>query len=309
MTIYRIVDERFRELIDETAGFEILAEGFRFTEGATWHPVERHVTFSDIPSNRIHRWFADSGATTILREPSGMTNGMTYDGDGRLLMCEHATSRVTRFETDGVITVLADRWQDSELNSPNDIVVDTSGAIWFTDPLYGREADTGVAREPALPFRGVFKINLDGHLELIGDDYDGPNGLCFSPDQRRLYVNDSERCTIRVYEIDANGGASGGEFFAETRDDDGTLGIGSPDGMKVDAAGNIWSAGHGGIHIFDPTGQLLGVLLTTQFPANFCFGGDDLRTLFVCAGTTFQRIRLGQAGHPIYSDARPLQCS
>ena len=300
MTIHHIVDARFRQLIDDSAVFTTLAEGFVFTEGAVWHPAERHVTFSDIPASRIHRWFADSGQTTVLREPSNLTNGTTYDHQGRLLMCEHQTSRVTRLENDGSVTVLADGWEGSELNSPNDIVVDDAGVIWFTDPLYGREGNTGVVREPELPFRGVFSIDRDGELHLLDDDYDGPNGLCFSPDKSRLYVNDSEHCTIRVYAIGADGTASGGQVFAETRDDDGALGYGSPDGMKVDGAGNIWCAGQGGIHVFDHTGALLGVLRTPQFPANFCFGGADLRTLFVYAGTTLLSIRVRQAGHAIF---------
>ena len=299
MSIYHVVDDRFRELIDPSESFITLAEGFRFTEGAVWHPDGCHVTFSDIPSSRIHRWFATSGATTIVRDPANMTNGTTYDNQGRLLMCKHETSRVTRLENDGTIKVLADRWQGAELNSPNDIVVDDAGVIWFTDPLYGRESNTGVAREPGLPFRGVFSIGLDGTLHLLDDDYDGPNGLCFSPDKRRLYVNDSETRAIRVYDIGADGAPTGGQVFAETRDDDGALGWGSPDGMKVDAMGNIWCAGQGGIHAFDDTGLLLGVLLTPQFPANFCFGGKDMRTLFVCAGTTLVSIRLRQPGHAI----------
>ncbi len=300
MTIYRTYDERFTGLIDETQGFSTLGKGFRFTEGATWHPGGRHVTFSDIPSSRIHRWSAASGEIETLRDPSDMTNGMTYDREGRLLMCEHATSRVTRLEPDGSMTVLADRWQGQELNSPNDIVVNRDGRIWFTDPLYGREAQTGVAREPGLPFRGLFSLDPRGRLELVADDYDGPNGLCLSPDQTKLYVNDSERLHIRVYDLDADGSATGGELFAETRDTDGTLGEGSPDGMKVDALGNVWCTGQGGIHVFAPDGTLLGVLLTPRATANFCFGADDLRRLFVCAVTHLYSLRLRQPGHPIY---------
>ena len=300
MSIYHAVDDRFQDLIVEDAVFETVAEGFRFTEGPSWHPAERHVTFTDIPSNRIHRWHASSGMVEILREPSHMTNGTCYDARGRLLMCEHATSRVSRLEDDGTVRVLVDTWQGRELNSPNDIVVDDRGGIWFTDPLYGRESNTGVVREAELPFRGVFRIDALGDLHLIDDDYDGPNGLCFSPDRSRLYVNDSERRHIRVYEIDAEGGASGGQIFAETRDDDGTLGAGSPDGMKVDAMGNVWCGGPGGIHVFDSDAILLGVILTPRFPANFCFGGDDMRDLFVTAETTFLRLRVGNPGHPTF---------
>ena len=300
MSIYRAARDRFRDLVVEDAAFETLAEGFRFTEGPSWHPAERHVTFTDIPSNRIHRWHAASGETAILREPSDMTNGTCYDARGRLLMCEHESSRVSRLEPDGAVTVLADAWQGRELNSPNDIVVDGRGGVWFTDPLYGRQGDTGVAREPGLPFRGVFRIDPSGALRLVDDGYDAPNGLCFSPDESRLYVNDSERQHIRVHDVDGAGAVSGGRLFAETRNDGGALGYGSPDGMKVDAMGNVWSAGPGGIHVFDPDGALLGVVLTPRFPANFCFGGDDMRDLFIAAGTAFLRLRVARPGHPTF---------
>ncbi len=301
MSVFHIVDDRFRSLIDESAEFEMLAEGFAFTEGTTWHPFERHVTFSDIPSNRLHRWYADTGETMVLRDPSDMTNGTTYDRQGRLLMCEHKTSRVTRLEADGAVTVLADNWRGDELNSPNDIVVDQRGGIWFTDPLYGREASTGVVRDPGLPFQALFHIRPDGELTLIDDDYAGPNGLCFSPDMARLYVNDSKHKHIRVYDMDADGRASGGAVFAETLAIEGVETYGSPDGMKVDAAGNVWCAGPGGIHVFDTARALLGIVLTPQFPANFCFGGNDLCDLFVAAGTTFVRLRLPKPGHPIFN--------
>ena len=300
MSIYRAFHDRFHDLVVEHAAFETLGEGFRFTEGPSWHPAERHVTFTDIPSNRIHRWHALSGRIEILREPSNLTNGTCYDAHGRLLMCEHASSRVCRLDHDGTVTVLADAWQGRELNSPNDIVVDDRGGIWFTDPLYGRESGTGVVREPGLPFRGVFRIDPSGDLHLIDDDYDGPNGLCFSPDKSRLYVNDSERQHIRVYEIDDAGAVSGGLLFAETRDDDGTLGYGAPDGMKVDAMGNVWCGGPGGIHVFDADASLLGVILTPRFPANFCFGGDDMRDFLITAGTTFLRLRVASPGHPTF---------
>jgi len=300
MTNFRVFDDRFRALIDETQSFETLGEGFRFTEGATWHPKEGHVSFTDIPSSRIHRWHPASGTMETLRDPSNMTNGTTYDHQGRLLMCEQETSRVTRLEADGAITVLADSWQGNELNSPNDIVVDDQGAIWFTDPLYGRQSGTGVVRQPGLPFSGFFKIDPQGVLHLMADDYDGPNGLCFSPDKTRLYVNDSEIEHIRVYDMGPDGSVTGGEIFALPYDD-GTLDRGSPDGMKVDAAGNVWCTCPGGVQVFAPDGTALGAVLTPKQTANFCFGGDDLRTLYTCSQTAFYSIRLKQAGHAIYN--------
>ncbi len=301
MAIYRVAYERFRNLIRPAAGFETLASGFRFTEGVTWHPLRRHVTFSDIPASRIHRWHQADGAVTVLRQPSAMTNGTCYDRSGRLLMCEHESSWVTRLEADGRVTVLADNWRGSPLNSPNDIVVDAAGAVWFTDPLYGRQKETGVPRPPGLPFCGVFRLDAGGRLDLVADDYAAPNGLCFSPDGARLYVNDSERGHIRAYDIAPDGRARGGSVFARTLDADGTLGEGTPDGMKVDAEGNVWCAGPGGIHVFDGTGKALGVVRTPSFPANFCFGGEDMRSLFIAAGATFLRLRTAVAGYQVFA--------
>ena len=289
-------DPRFLDVVAEDLELETLADGFKFTEGPIWHPLEKHLTFSDIPANRMFRWRSEAGVETF-RDPSNMTNGNTYDHQGRLLSCEHATSRVTRTEPDGSITVLASHYQGKELNSPNDIVVRKDGAIYFTDPSYGRAGGTGVVREPELDFRGLYRIEGDGSLTLLASDFDMPNGLAFTPDHQSLYVADTPRMHIRKFAIDEGGGLSGGEVFAESTG----KGAGAPDGLKTDSAGHVFCAGPGGVHVYHPDdGTCLGVIKTPAFCANFAWGGDDLRTFFLTSSTCLYRTRLKVAGIALF---------
>jgi gluconolactonase len=273
----------------------VIGDGYAFTEGPVWHPRERRLVFSDIPSNRLHAW-RPGGAVEVLREPSHMANGNTLDRQGRLVTCEHASSRVTRTEPDGSITVLASHWQGKELNSPNDIVVRSDGRIYFTDPTYGREAETGVVRDLALSFRGVYRIDPDGRLALLTDQFIQPNGLCFTPDERRLYVNDSHAGTIHVFDVDANGGLRNGRLWVVVGND----ATGSPDGMKVDSKGNVYSCGPGGLYVYTPNAILLGVIRFEAPIANMCFGDDDLRSLYVTATDKVVRLRLATPGLPVF---------
>ena len=289
-------DPRFLDVVAEDLELETLADGFKFTEGPIWHPLEKHLTFSDIPANRMFRWRSEAGVETF-RDPSNMTNGNTYDHQGRLLSCEHATSRVTRTEPDGSITVLASHYQGKELNSPNDIVVRKDGAIYFTDPSYGRAGGTGVVREPELDFRGLYRIEGDGGLTLLASDFDMPNGLAFTPDHQSLYVADTPRMHIRKFAIDEGGGLSGGEVFAESTG----KGAGAPDGLKTDSAGHVFCAGPGGVHVYHPDdGTCLGVIKTPAFCANFAWGGDDLRTFFLTSSTCLYRTRSKVAGIALF---------
>src|SRR5262245_16869465 len=188
-----IRDALFRQVVGDAVALERLGTGFAFTEGPIWHPVEKHLTFSDMPGDHMRRWTAAGGIKTY-RQPANKANGNTYDRAGRMLTCEHATSRVTRAETDGTITVLASHYQGKELNSPNDTVVKRDGLIYFTDPIYGRVPYYGVERAPELDFRGVYRVAPDGSgLTLLADDFAQPNGLCFSRDETRLFINDTER--------------------------------------------------------------------------------------------------------------------
>ena len=292
-----IRDQRFLDVVPEDLALETLAGDFQFTEGPIWHPQEKHLTFSDIPANRMFRW-SEAGGLAVFREPSNMTNGNTYDHQGRILSCEHATSRVTRTEADGSITVLASHYEGKELNSPNDIVVRNDGTVWFTDPTYGRAERTGVSRPPQLDFRGVYRLHpASGDLVLLAKDFDMPNGLAFTPDHRNLYVADTPRLHIRRFAIDADGSLSGGEVFAESKGD----GPGAPDGLKTDSAGHVFCAGPGGVHVYHPAdGACLGVIQTPAFCANFTWGGDDFRTFFLTSSTGLYRTRLKVPGIALF---------
>ncbi|THD48412.1 MAG: SMP-30/gluconolactonase/LRE family protein [Bradyrhizobium sp.] len=285
----------FVDIVGDSA-LETLASGFGFLEGPVWHPYEKWLLFSDIPNSRLHLR-RPSGAIEVFRDPSNMANGNTLDRRGRLLSCEHATSRVTRLGDNGVIEVLATHYLGKELNSPNDIVVATGNSIYFTDPNYGRNAYFGVARRPDLSIQGVYRLDADGaQPKLLVDDFVQPNGLCFSLDESRLFVNDTERGHIRVFNVGAAGDVTGGAVWAKTEGD----GPGAPDGMKIDSRGNVYCCGPGGIHLFDPSGNSLGVIRTPEPCANFTFGDDDLRSLFITASSSLYRIRVRVAGLRVF---------
>jgi gluconolactonase len=292
MTV-EIRDPRFREVVGDDPAIDQVATGFIFTEGPLWHPNERYLLFSDMPGDHLRKW-TPSGGVTTFRKPCNKSNGLTWDNDGRLLVCEHASSTVTRTERDGSSTVLASHWQGKELNSPNDIVCGSDAAIWFSDPTYGRLEHYGVPREPQLGFRGVYRIAPEGGLTLLADDFGQPNGLCLSLDERRLFVNDTDRQHIRVFDVRPDGSASGGRVWAETK---GT-GPGAPDGMKIDSAGNVYCCGRGGIHVFAPDATSLGVVGMPEYIANFAWGDDDLRSLYVTASTSVYRLRVRTPGVP-----------
>ena len=294
MTV-EVRDPRFREVVGDDAPMERLGTGFAFTEGPVWHPVERHLIFSDMPGDHMRRWTAADGVTTF-RRPSNKANGNDYDPEGRLVTCEHATSRVTRTEPGGEVTVLASHWEGRELNSPNDVIVKRDGAIYFTDPNYGRREYFGVPREQELDFQGVYRIAPDGTLSLLADDFAQPNGLCFDGAQSRLFVNDTGRGHIRVFDVDEGGGVRGGAPWAETTGD----ADGVPDGMKADSEDNVYCTGPGGIHVFGPDAVCLGVIPVPEGIANFTFGEDDLRSLLITASTSLYRTRVRVPGRPAF---------
>lgn len=289
-----IRDPRMRAIVAPDAAPETVATGFIFTEGPLWHPQGRYLLFSDMPGDHIRRWSVGQGVTTF-RKPSHKTNGLALDNEGRLVCCQHATSTLTRTEADGRITTLASHYQGKELNSPNDVVVHTSGTIYFTDPIYGRVEHYGVPRELELAHRGVYCVRPDGSaLTLLADDFGQPNGLCFSADERHLYVNDTERQHIRRFDVRADGTVSGGDVWARTVGD----GDGGPDGMKMDSAGNVYSCGPGGVHVFAPDATSLGVIRMPEHTANFAWGEDGYTSLFITASTTLYRIRTKVPGRP-----------
>jgi gluconolactonase len=287
-----IRDERFAAVVGRDVSFEKIADGCQFTEGPLWHPRDHYLLWSDMPGDHLRRWSAKDGVSTF-RQPCDKSNGLTWDREGRLLACEHATSRVTRTERDGRIVPLATHYQGKELNSPNDIVCAAHGGIYFTDPPYGRAPVYGVPRPQELSFQGVYRVGPDPKSpELLVDDFDKPNGLCFSLDGRRLFVNDTGRKHIRVFDVKADGTIAGGGVWTETKGE----APGAPDGMKLDSAGNIYCCGPGGIHVFDPSATVLGVIRVPEYTANMAFGDADLRSLFITASTSVYRIRVQVPG-------------
>ncbi len=291
-----IRDERFRAVIGDDVEIEEVGSGFEFTEGPIWNHVEKHIIFSDIPGNVMRRWRPD-GSVETWRQPSNMANGNAYDPEGRVVTCEHATSRVTRTEQDGSVSTLAAHYGDKELNSPNDIVVKRDGTVYFTDPGFGRMEYYGLPRPQALDFQGVYRLEPDsGELTLLVDDFDQPNGLCFSLDESQLFINDTMRAHIRVFDVNGEGVLENGRVWAEVtggRD-------GAPDGMKVDSQGNLFVTGPGGIHVFAPDATCLGVIYMPQGCANFCWGEDDMKSLFVTATTSLYRVRVQVAGRRMF---------
>jgi YD repeat-containing protein len=262
----------FWKLVDKNAKVEKVAGDFKFVEGPVWSP-EGYLLFSDIPANQIIKYVPGS-APTVFREPSGNSNGLTYDPSGRLLMCEHTNRRVTRLE----------------------IVVRSDGTIYFSDPPYG--IPQGEKQE--LGFQGVYRISPDGKLSLLANDFERPNGVALSPDERTLYVDDTARRHVRAFDVASDGSVSNGRVLAELKSDR----EGAPDGMKVDRKGNLYVTGPGGIWIFDPAGKHLGTILTPELPANCGWGDKDLRTLYMTARTGLYKIRLKVAGFITYPTRR-----
>jgi gluconolactonase len=276
--------------------FEKLGTGFLFTEGPVWHPAGKYLLFSDMPGDHMRRWSARDSITTF-RRPCDMSNGLTYDRQGRLLACEHASSRVTRTEGDGRVVAVATHYKGKQLNSPNDIVCRSDGSTYFSDPPYGRAKFYGVERLQELDFQGVYKVGADPTAtELLVDDFDRPNGLCFSLDESRLFINDTARKHIRVFDVAAGGSLKNGRVWAETKGDK----PGAPDGMKIDSGGNVYCCGPGGIHVFDPDARLLEVIEVPEYTANFAWGDDDYRSLFITASTSLYRLRVKVPGRPAF---------
>lgn len=294
-----IRDPRFREIVGDDVQIEELGSGFDFTEGPVWHPREKHLIFSDMPGDHMRRWTERDGVTTF-RRPANMANGNTYDSRGRLITCEHATSRVTRTELDGSISIIATEWQGKQLNSPNDVVVAADGSLYFTDPSFGRMEYYGVAREQDLDFRGVFRVVPDApngpEMQLLVSDFDQPNGLIFSADGKTLLINDTVRGHIRAFDVNADGSIGNSRVWAEVTGE----GDGAADGLKYDSAGNVYCTGPGGLHVFDGEGTLLGVIRVPQSAANFAFGDDDLRSIFITASTSLYRVRVKVPGVALF---------
>ena len=285
------ISSDFAELVDLEAPIEQVATGFTFTEGPIWHPRDHYLLFSDMPGDVRRRWDAKGGVVET-RRPSNKCNGMTYDSDLNLIVCEHATSLLVRERPDGRREILASHFEGKELNSPNDVCVRSDGSIYFSDPWYGRMPGFGVERPRRLGFQGVYRVapNGDGPLLVVDRDlFEQPNGLCFSPDEKRLYVDDTAKALIRKFDVAAEGSLSGGDVFASgLRSDDER---GAPDGMKCDERGDVWVTGPGGIWVYSPAGALVGKIKTPEPAANLGWGGPHFHTLFIAATTSIYALR------------------
>jgi gluconolactonase len=291
--------EALASLVDPAEEFSVIASGLRFTEGPVWNPVDHSLLFSDIHTDSRWRWTEEHGLVLAGR-PNRIGNGMSLARDGSVLVCEHVTSSVVRELPDGRHEIVAFHYEGTYLNSPNDVVERSDGAVYFSDPDYGRwDHVVGVARRFELGFQGVFMVPAgggDARLVVGRDDLDQPNGLCFSPDETVLYIDDLRG--VRAYDVAADGSLSNGRQFHERMGDTEIPGRGNPDGMRCDEQGNLWCAARGGIWVLSPAGELLGIIETPETAANLTWGGDDWRTLFVCTSTTVRTLRTTVASAP-----------
>ena len=298
-------DARLDELLGPDAKLEKLAEGFDWSEGPIWMKKGEFLVFSDVPQNVVYRWKEGQGITEFLK-PSGYTgttprggepgsNGLTVDSQGRLVLCEHGDRRVARLEMGGTKTTLVDRYQGKRFNSPNDLVYHSNGDLYFTDPPYGLEGKNDDPKKE-IPFNGVYRLKPNGQLTLLTEKLTFPNGLAFSPDEKTLYVavSDPKKAIWMAYDVKEDGTiANGRVFFDSTKWVPAKKGL--PDGMKVDAKGNLWATGPGGVLIFSPDGKHLGTLATGEATAN-CNWGNDGTVLYVTADMYLCRIQTRTRG-------------
>lgn len=310
MPFHKILDKSFESVILPDAKVEKLAGDFMFIEGPVWIKETQSLVFSDIPANKMYRWSenpqdktrgggdggtggqggkAMSGSLSVFREPSGFANGNTLDRQGRIISCEHKNRRVSRTQTNGSLETLAETYGGKRLNSPNDVVVKSDGFIYFTDPPYGIKTT-----EAELSFSGIFLLDPESKkLELLSKELRRPNGLVFSPDEKILYVAESEDPRhVWAFDVEADGTLKNCRPFMTPPD-------GIPDGIRIDAEGRLFSTGGKGIYVYDPSGKHLGTILCPETPANCTFGGADGKTLFMTARTSLYKVDLGVAGFPV----------
>lgn len=296
-----IIDKQFEKYFQPNAAVERLWTGARWAEGPAWFGDGRYLLFSDIPNNAILRWTEETGKVSKFRTPSNFSNGNTRDRQGRLITCEHDTRRVTRTEPDGTITVLTDRYQNKRLNAPNDVVVHSNGSIWFTDPGYGILSNyEGHVDKFELP-TNVYRLDpSSGEIIVVSDEFIRPNGLCFSPDEKLLYIVDTGQPAdkphpIKVFSVLDGKKLSNGRLFCD-------MGKGTSDGIRCDIDGNVWAAaggggeGYDGVHIFAPDGKLIGKICLPEICANLCFGGAKYNRLFMTASQSLYSLYVNTQG-------------
>ena len=293
-----VLDERFEKYRIRLAAVERLFTGCRWSEGPCWFGDGRYLVWSDIPNNRMLRWDEETGAVSVFRKPSNMANGNTRDRQGRLVTCEHDARRVTRTEYDGTITVIADRFDGKPINSPNDVVVKSDGSIWFTDPEFGILGNyEGHVAPRELP-TNVYRVDgKTGKVTVATGEVPRPNGLCFTPDESKMYVVVSGKLPREIWLFDVVDGGTrlaNGKLFVDA-------GPGAPDGFRCDMDGNLWCGwgggeGHDGVAIFAPDATMIGRILLPERCANLCFGGVKRNRLFMAASQSLYALYVQTQG-------------
>jgi gluconolactonase len=295
---FEVLDERFTKLTLGNVHLENLFTGCRWAEGPAYFAAGRYLVWSDIPNDRMMRWDETDGSVSVFRSPANNTNGHTVDREGRLVSCEHRGRCVSRTEHDGRRTVLADRFEGKRFNSPNDVVVKSDGTIWFTDPSYGIDMDyEGDAAPSEIGKCHVYRLDpQSGSVTAVATDFEKPNGIAFSPDERELYIADTGATHIkdgprhiRKFAVTADAKLTGGEVFA-------TCSIGLFDGFRFDKAGNLWTSAGDGVHCYAPDGTLIGKIRVPEVVANVCFGGMKRNRLFICGTTSLYSAFLNTSG-------------
>jgi len=288
------------DLVDLSTDMEAIAGGFVFTEGPVWDKAAGALLFSDIRNDSRYRW-TRAGGTELVARPNFIGNGMVFDRDGNLLVCEHVTSSLVRIRPDGARDIAAYHYRGTYLNSPNDVVTRSDGTTWFSDPDYGRwDHAVGVARKFELGFQGLFRVGMNGEALLAAPErtFEQPNGLCLSPDERELYVDDVHG--VKAFPVAPDGTLGP---VRVVRDGMGSRGFdddnGDPDGMKCDADGNVWCTGRGGVWVLRPDGEVLGIIETPEICANLAWGGPDWKTLYLCTSTTVHALRTKVPSTPL----------
>lgn len=290
------LDNRFRRYMVANTPIRRIYTGTLWAEGVAWNGVGRYLVWSDIPNNRQMRWLEEDGRVTVFRTPSGFSNGNTFDFEGRQLSCEHGNRRVSRYEPNGTVTVIADKFEGKRLNSPNDIVVHPDGGIWFTDPIYGISGYYEGFKGNSETKEAVYRV--DGktlEMEKVTDELNEPNGICFSPDYKKVYIADTGTPReVRVYDLDGKRLRNGKRFVQ--LDIPGGGGPSAADGIRCDIDGNLWCGARPGVQIVAPNGERIGMIRLPETCANICFGGTRRNRLFMAASESLYVVYVNTIG-------------